>query len=365
MKRKALTFGESNVSIITAFAGSIAGATIIAGLVMIANAFNGGSFAESTDFAYITLALTQLLMFGGAFFYLAVLRKVNVFNLFRMGFGKLSLVKVLLLFAIAVGAILLFAPLAELFVGALMKLGYQPIIEEAESFTWGGLVIAIAAMCILPAFNEEILFRGILMNGARRKGAYFAIVYTAFIFMIFHGNPQQTVHQFFLGLIFGYLAVTTGSIIFGVILHFFNNLIAVLFGYISFDGITSDGLIIMYAVWVVAGAVILFFALRAFKRLNDREKFGDTETKPNGIKDSVVYIKKLLFDKSFRLTEKEAFNNKYDAQNEFGGEIDPDVIFAAGTGEEKKYPTSAKVAIIGGILMWLLTCIMGFLGALS
>ena len=45
--------------------------------------------------------------------------------------------------------------------------------------------------------------------------------------MLMHGNPEQTVHQFIIGLVVGYLFLKSGNIWLGVIVHFFNNFIAV------------------------------------------------------------------------------------------------------------------------------------------
>ena len=51
--------------------------------------------------------------------------------------------------------------------------------------------------------------------------------------MLMHGSPNQTVHQFILGVIFGYIFVYTGNLWITILIHFFNNAIAVSITYFS------------------------------------------------------------------------------------------------------------------------------------
>ncbi len=45
--------------------------------------------------------------------------------------------------------------------------------------------------------------------------------------MLMHGNAEQTVHQFIIGLVIGYIFIETGNLWVGVLIHFFNNFISV------------------------------------------------------------------------------------------------------------------------------------------
>ena len=85
----------------------------------------------------------------------------------------------------------------------------------------------VLVSCIAPALFEELLFRGNILSGLKQFGIKIAVVVSALIFMLMHGSPDQTVHQFIIGLIIGYLFIKSGNLWLGVIVHFFNNFIAI------------------------------------------------------------------------------------------------------------------------------------------
>ena len=56
-----------------------------------------------------------------------------------------------------------------------------------------------------------------------------------------HGNAEQTVHQFLIGAIVGYIFYETGNLWLGVIVHFFNNFISVTASFfLSIMGTSSE-----------------------------------------------------------------------------------------------------------------------------
>ena len=81
------------------------------------------------------------------------------------------------------------------------------------------LYVAIFA----PIF-EEVLFRGLILRNLLPYGKKFAIVCSAFLFGIFHGNLVQSPYAFIVGLVLGYAAVEYG-LVWAVVLHVFNNFI--------------------------------------------------------------------------------------------------------------------------------------------
>jgi len=86
------------------------------------------------------------------------------------------------------------------------------------------------------AIFEEYLCRGILLNALKPYGNGFAIVVTAFLFGIMHGNFQQFSYAFVLGIVLGYITVQTGSILAATILHaMFNSVAAVMMLFLSTD----------------------------------------------------------------------------------------------------------------------------------
>ena len=104
--------------------------------------------------------------------------------------------------------------------------------EYEVPVTVPGIVIYVVAITVVPAFIEEIIFRGIIMQSLRRFGDIFALVASSLIFGIFHLNLIQMPYAFILGLCIGYFVMRTGSLWVGVIIHFVNNSVAVAFEFL-------------------------------------------------------------------------------------------------------------------------------------
>lgn len=134
--------------------------------------------------------------------------------------------------------------------GVLIGLGFSVVASYATSYlqlglesvgigitmpeyeipeTAPGLILYFIALSVAPAFIEEIIFRGIVMQSLRRFGDIFALVASSLIFGIFHLNLIQMPYAFILGLCIGYFVMRTGSLWVGVLIHFINNGVAVVF----------------------------------------------------------------------------------------------------------------------------------------
>ncbi len=90
----------------------------------------------------------------------------------------------------------------------------------------GLLVLCFAAV---PAVCEELAFRGFILSGCRNLGnTWRAIVVSAIFFGVTHGFLQQSINACLLGIVLGYLAVKSGSLLPGVVFHFLHNAMTVL-----------------------------------------------------------------------------------------------------------------------------------------
>lgn len=76
----------------------------------------------------------------------------------------------------------------------------------------------------LAPFGEEILFRGFLLQNFKRYGVRFAIIFSAILFGIYHGNIVQTPFALILGLLLGYITVSYG-LKYAIAVHIFNNMV--------------------------------------------------------------------------------------------------------------------------------------------
>lgn len=92
------------------------------------------------------------------------------------------------------------------------------------------LALNLLIMAVMPAILEEFFFRGYVLQALRPYGDTFAVVVSALLFGLMHGNLTQLPFAFLLGLIFGFFAVRLGNIWVCCVIHFLNNAVAVLLG---------------------------------------------------------------------------------------------------------------------------------------
>lgn len=92
----------------------------------------------------------------------------------------------------------------------------------------GTLILSFFVLCVVPAFCEELLFRGAMQGLMRPCGSAAAIFGPALLFALLHGDLVQGLTAFVCGVFLGWLAERTGSILPGMALHFVNNCLAFL-----------------------------------------------------------------------------------------------------------------------------------------
>lgn len=125
-----------------------------------------------------------------------------------------------------------------------------------------GILLYFIALAIAPAFIEEMIFRGIVMQSLRRFGDVFALVASALIFGIFHLNLIQMPYAFIAGLAIGYFVMRTGSLWVGIIIHFINNATAVVFEFFVMD-LPEETQIMINLVYNLISVILAVIALAA------------------------------------------------------------------------------------------------------
>lgn len=141
----------------------------------------------------------------------------------------------------------------------------------------GGLAFNIFMIAFLPAIGEELLFRGVIQriftNWARNY--HWGIWITALLFSALHLQFYGFIPRMFLGVLFGYLLVWSGSMWLPIIAHFINNGVAVVAMYmidkellspeIEQIGSTSDS----YYLAVISFVLIIVFMLMIKRQNNE------------------------------------------------------------------------------------------------
>lgn len=115
---------------------------------------------------------------------------------------------------------------AEALAGLLREWGLAPVSPDF-SLTGGvpALFLLLTAVAAAPLV-EEYAFRGVLLRALAPCGRRFAIVISALLFALAHGNLLQGLPAFVIGLYLGYLADQTGTPLYTAALHLLNNAVA-------------------------------------------------------------------------------------------------------------------------------------------
>ncbi|MES2480070.1 MAG: type II CAAX endopeptidase family protein [Bacteroidota bacterium] len=95
--------------------------------------------------------------------------------------------------------------------------------------TIGDLLLYLGLFAVLPAFGEELLFRGIVMRFAynNTQSIHFAILFSAGIFALAHGNAYHFLPIMLAGVLLGYIYYYSGTIWLSILAHFLNNALGV------------------------------------------------------------------------------------------------------------------------------------------
>lgn len=242
-----------------------------------------------TSITHVQIGLSLFLSAMCAWFVLNLLQKHNVPTFsyqFKVKYKKLFL----WLFLAAIGLILgVSIPIQE-------SLPSIPILDKLIKDIMEGLlqlpvvVLILSTVVMAPVF-EELIFRGILLNGfMHRYSKVKAVLLASVLFALTHGIPQQMITAFILGCYLGWIYAKTRNSTLTIAAHFFNNGLAVLMSVLLLgDKALTDSEMSFYAsvtskygfvasVIIVLGAlVLLFVSLYQINKLLKKEGFAQEE----------------------------------------------------------------------------------------
>jgi membrane protease YdiL (CAAX protease family) len=110
--------------------------------------------------------------------------------------------------------------------------------EKAEMMTkllvyynsTGEMLLVFFTVALLPAVAEELVFRGILQNDLIKStgNVHLSVFITAAVFSFIHFQFFGFFPRMILGIVLGYLYITSGNILISMLMHFTNNAMVVL-----------------------------------------------------------------------------------------------------------------------------------------
>ncbi len=132
-------------------------------------------------------------------------------------------------------------------------IGYEleaPDIKMPDGL--GGFLVTMLKVCILTAVVEEYSLRGHILGNLRPYGDAFAIVMSAGIFALMHGNLVQVPFAMLSGIALGVFTIKSNSIWPAVVAHGINNGLSIVISYIiKIVGEEKGMLLYSYAMYIL------------------------------------------------------------------------------------------------------------------
>ena len=143
--------------------------------------------------------------------------------------------------------------------------GRHPIIDilkainHGEPFAEGQFLTALLAFALLPAFCEEVAFRGFLLSGLHRRfRPRNAVLLSAFLFALYHMNVFLFLPMFLLGVILALLTIRSRSLLPAICLHFLHNSMLIAgVALADFSEETLTGSSMQVWPWIIGGCLLL------------------------------------------------------------------------------------------------------------
>jgi len=212
--------------------------------------------SDSLNYMIFVQFFTQIGVFGFSAWFFARLVVKKPFNYLKIT-KKISL-KIIFL---AVVSIVTIIPLSSYFLQLSQSISFPESLKWLENSmrlqeefgnaimeqflkvnSIGGLLFNLLFLAVLPAFCEELLFRGALQNIVSQmvKNKHIVVIITATVFSAIHFQFFSFFSRFALGIILGYSVILSGSLIPSIVAHFVNNAISVISAYLYFNGYSSQ-----------------------------------------------------------------------------------------------------------------------------
>ncbi len=183
------------------------------------------------------------------------------------------------LICILLGAVLLFGltgfmGMHDAFLQNILHYELSSLPLPLDNFGW--CLLAILLVAVLPAICEELIFRGVVLQGLRKNFSdVTAILLSALMFALMHGSLEQLVYPFIMGAILGWICLRTGSIWGSAIVHFINNALVVILAYCDVNILNFVNVwwfyLLAIGLLILTGVIIFLLDKFYFKRKNQNE----------------------------------------------------------------------------------------------
>ena len=141
----------------------------------------------------------------------------------------------------------------------------------------GDLLVNLILVAVIPALGEELLFRGVLQKQLSKwtGNIHWGIFISAALFSALHMQFFGFFPRLFLGMLFGYLLVWTGSLWIPIFAHLVNNGIAVTASYFIGKGQLpeeTDAIGSSNMMWELSIVSLVLFSILTYQLFRTRKR---------------------------------------------------------------------------------------------
>ena len=180
------------------------------------------SVGMSSELYYMMQCVATAVGTPLSFFVFAVVKEVDFSDYLR--FRKVKFGHSLLYIGFGVLVCMLANFPAQMLSEWITDAGYTDITTSMPSIDSPLAAVAFAAgIAVLPPIAEEFAFRGIVLSHLRRHGDFLAVMVSALLFALVHGNVVQIPFAFFAGIALGVAYVKTNNLLVPIVIHLLNN----------------------------------------------------------------------------------------------------------------------------------------------
>ena len=122
-------------------------------------------------------------------------------------------------YGMAMAVALITMLVGRLFQGTAVEDSFNAVENSLRTTDVPSALIMFVHTAVLAPLFEEFWFRGLVLQSLRPYGNGFAIFVSAILFGFTHGNLQQVFYATAIGIVLGYVAVQTESIVTTTVLH--------------------------------------------------------------------------------------------------------------------------------------------------
>ncbi len=189
------------------------------------------AMTSSLAYLFVSVVLAQA-CFAFIFYYYNKRNNINFKQATKLNF-KCNFKNVAVCVCISIVAVFGFSNFINNISNLFAKIGFNSPEAALPINTFYWFLINVVLLAFIPAIMEELIFRGMIFNGLRKKGFKIAAIISAVMFAIIHLSIKQFVFPIIMGVVFSFVLEKTGSLVYTMIVHFCNNFFVLLISYIT------------------------------------------------------------------------------------------------------------------------------------